>query len=87
MIDPKSFMEFFEKQYDVKFIDANTGKNALDIINDTNICGTCKHIAHGDGKALHVDDMVCVNPDSIHAGDFRASDDTCELWETTKKGE
>lgn len=32
MIDAKSFMEFFEKEYDVSFVDANTGKRALDII-------------------------------------------------------
>ena len=87
MIDPKSFMEFFEKQYGVTFVDANTGKRALDIIDEKNICGMCRHIVRGDGKAIHAEDMVCVNPDSIHAGDFRANDDTCKLWETVKKGE
>ena len=32
MIDAKSFMEFFEKEYGVTFVDGNTGKKALDII-------------------------------------------------------
>jgi hypothetical protein len=32
MIDAKSFMEFFEKEFDVQFIDSLTGKKVLDII-------------------------------------------------------
>jgi len=32
MIDAKSFVEFFEKEYGVKFVDANTGKKVLDIM-------------------------------------------------------
>ena len=32
MIDAKSFIEFFEKECNVKFIDAETGESALDII-------------------------------------------------------
>ena len=32
MIDAKSFMEFFEKEYGVTFVDGNTGKKTLDII-------------------------------------------------------
>ena len=32
MIDAKSFMEFFEKECNVKFVDHKTGKSVLDII-------------------------------------------------------
>ena len=34
MIDAKSFMEFFEKEYGVTFVDAQTGKKALDVITE-----------------------------------------------------
>jgi hypothetical protein len=33
-INSKSFMEFFEKQFNVKFVDVKTGKFALDIIKE-----------------------------------------------------
>ena len=85
MIDTKSFMEFFEKEYGVKFVDANTGKNALDIINEKQVCGKCKHIIRGNGKSLHAEDMVCGNPESSHVCDFRSNDDTCKLWETEEE--
>ena len=32
MIDAKNFMEFFEKEFNVQFIDNETGKRALDIV-------------------------------------------------------
>ena len=32
MIDAKGIMEFFEKEYNVQFVDAKTGKRALDIV-------------------------------------------------------
>ena len=32
MIDAKSFMEFFENEYGIKFIDQKTGKRAIDVI-------------------------------------------------------
>jgi len=31
-INAKSFMEFFENQYGVKFVDSSTGEKALDLI-------------------------------------------------------
>lgn len=34
MIDAKRFMEFFEKEFNVQFIDAQTGKKALDLITE-----------------------------------------------------
>jgi len=85
MIDPKSFIEFFEKEYGVKFVDAKTGKSALEIINQKKTCGTCKHVAKGASKILHADDMVCANPDSVHASDFMTDDDCCEFWKSEKK--
>lgn len=33
-INSKSFMEFFERQFNVKFIDIKTGKLALDVIKE-----------------------------------------------------
>ena len=32
MIDAKSFMEFFEKQFNIQFIDVETGMKALDVV-------------------------------------------------------
>ena len=46
MIDAKSFMEFFEREFNVKFVEANTGRDALDIITErgdkssNNVCDT-----------------------------------------------
>jgi len=46
MIDAKSFMEFFEKEFNVKFVDADTGRDALDVIAEredkasSNVCDT-----------------------------------------------
>ena len=34
MITAKEFMEFFEKEYNVKFVDAKTGKHALDVLSE-----------------------------------------------------
>ena len=85
MIDSKSFMEFFEKEYGVKFVDVKTGKGALDIINEKHTCKACAHILKGDGKSLHIGDMVCGNPLSDYVTDFRFDDDTCSLWEAVKK--
>ena len=85
MIDTKSFMEFFEKKYGVQFVDVNTGKNVLDIINEKQVCEKCKHIIRGNGRILHTEDMVCGNPKSDNVTDFRTKDDTCELWEAEEK--
>ena len=44
MIDIKSFMEFFEKEYDVQFVDAQTGKRVWDIIAEKEK----KNVPYGD---------------------------------------
>ena len=85
MIDAKSFMEFFEKQYGTKFVDMKTGRNALDVINEQRTCANCKYILKGNGETLHMDDMVCGNPDSNYVTDFLMSDDICDNWELTKE--
>ena len=41
MIDTKSFLEFCKKEYHVDFVDMQTGKNALDIIQENNARKTC----------------------------------------------
>jgi hypothetical protein len=85
MINEKNFMEFFEKEYGVNFVDANTGRNVLDIIKEDRVCGRCEHVIQGNGRTLHIGDMVCNNPKSDHVTDFRCSDDSCILWEAAKK--
>ena len=37
MIDEKSFIEFFEKEYGVIFVDSKTGMKALDVIENKKI--------------------------------------------------
>ena len=32
MINAKNFMEFFENEFNVQFVDSKTGKRALDIV-------------------------------------------------------
>ena len=71
MIDPIKLMEFFEKQSGVKFVDVITGKNAIDLIKETHVCGKCEYGARGDGVTGFVEDIVCVNADSRHVTDFR----------------
>jgi hypothetical protein len=87
MIDAKSFMEFFEKESGVRFIDGNTGKPALDLIKEQRVCIKCKYGVCGDGIHSHVDDTICVNSNSEHVADFRMSNDTCELWELAETEE
>ena len=36
MIDAKKFMEFFEKECNVRFIDMKTGKKALGVLSEEN---------------------------------------------------
>jgi len=85
MIDSKLFMEFFEKEFDVKFVDIVTGKNALDMISQKQICENCIYIIRGDGKTLLKEDMVCGNPDSDCVTYFMSNDDSCMQWEPEKK--
>ena len=81
MIDPKSFMEFFEKEYGVKFVNANTGEDVLNKMRQKQVCANCRHIIRSDGENLHAGDMVCGNPESDYLSDFRPDDDTCIYWE------
>jgi len=84
MIDAKSFMEFFEKEYGVEFVDVSTNKPTLDIIKEQRVCTKCKYCASGDGVHSFVEDTICVNSDSDYVTEFRTGDDTCELWESAK---
>ena len=77
-------MEFFEDQCGVKFVDSETGKNALDIINErekNQTCGNCKFGAKGDGDFNHVDDIICVNADSPNLTENVFDESSCEHWE------
>ncbi len=77
-------MEFFEKQFNVKFVDVKTGKFALDIIkekqNNKNCCN-CKWIINGDGKSLHEEDSVCGNIESEYTTEFVNRETVCQFWE------
>ena len=86
-INAKNFMEFFQNQLGVTFVDIATGENALDLIKRQDkahavehLCKTCKSCERGDGVFAHVDDMICVNPESPYLGEFRLSDAHCALW-------
>lgn len=48
------------------------------------ICDTCLWAGKGDGKILHIGDIVCVNDKSEHLADFVSKNDTCKLWEPQK---
>jgi hypothetical protein len=88
MIDAKSFMEFFEKEFDVKFVDSKSGRNALDIIREKEQerdaieknCLTCFWVAKGDGVSLHKDDRVCVNADSEYVTEWVFESTVCARW-------
>ena len=87
-INAKNFMEFFENQCGVKFVDISTGKNALDLINEREkinsnerACGNCKYGAKGDGIFAHTEDIVCVNSDSPNTTEFVFADSNCDHWE------
>jgi hypothetical protein len=87
-INAKNFMEFFQNQLGVTFVDIATGKNALDLILEQGeasaverLCKTCEYCKCGDGVFAHVEDMICVNPKSENLGEFILSDDRCVLWE------
>jgi len=45
------------------------------------ICDTCRWAGKGDGKTLHMGDIVCVNDKSDRIADFVSKSDTCLLWE------
>jgi len=55
------------------------------MMNAEKTCGNCEHVIRGDGITLHAEDMVCGNPDSDYASDFRFDDDTCICWEAAAK--
>jgi hypothetical protein len=83
-INAKNFMEFFEKECGVKFVDINTGKRALDIITDNESrrsCATCSWVANGHSIIMHEKDMVCVHADSRHVTDVVSADMKCDLWQ------
>lgn len=86
-INAKNFMEFFEKECGVKFIDINTGKRALDIIADNESrksCANCNWAANGDGITMHEKDLVCVNADSRYVADSVSADMKCDLWQARR---
>ena len=93
MIDSKAFIEFFEKEYGIEFIDSATGKRALDIVREKEAdkaktankdCSSCKWGSMGDGKKLHTTDMVCVNAESKFIAEFVTGNHTCKQWESER---
>jgi hypothetical protein len=92
MIDAESFMEFFEQNCGVKFMDAQTGQSALSVLRakkrNKNLhaggCLKCNWARKGDGVWLHEEDTVCVNPDSEKLADWVTSSDCCDFWQEKK---
>jgi hypothetical protein len=89
-INAKNFIEFFEKECGVEFIDALTGERALDLIGKNakeiskQICLNCKFAARNEEFVN--EDLVCVNDRSPNVADFVFGDTSCNYWET-KSGE
>jgi hypothetical protein len=84
-INAKSFMEFFEKEAGIVFIDSATGNKALDMIeaeaSSGKLCGDCGYASRGDGVSTHAEDIVCVNADSPSTCDFVfANNCGCNYW-------
>ena len=81
-INARNFMAFFQNQYGIEFIDAITGKRALDLIHEKeqNLCSTCKFATRGDGKFVHLDDMICTNDKSERVTEFVSADSGCKQW-------
>jgi len=87
VIDDKSFIEFCEREFNVKFVDQTTGRNALEIIKEQKYQGKCQNCAsalHGDGVMLHLGDIICGDDRSDHCADWVNSDYSCEFWESTE---
>ena len=87
-INAKNFMEFFENQCGIKFVDSATGQSALDLINEREkincserVCGSCKYGAKGDGIFAHIEDIICVNADSPNTTEFVFVNSSCDHWE------
>ena len=86
----KNFMEFFEKECGVKFVDSATGENLLELLNKKEMitiiertCGNCAFGAKGDGVLSHVNDIVCTNSDSQNVTEFVLADSCCDYWKCT----
>jgi len=81
-INARNFMEFFQNQYGIEFIDVCTGNRALDLVSEKeqSRCSTCKFAARGDGKFVHLDDMICTNDESEWVTEFVSADSGCDQW-------
>ena len=80
-------MEFFEKEYGVKFVDHKTGKTRQELIAEQELgrnCGNCLWGAKG-GEYNYPDDIVCVNADSDNVSEFVTDEMKCYLWEQLPK--
>ena len=83
MIDAKSFMEFFEQESGIKFIDANSGRPALQVLKEqkrSRKCQNCASAVHGDGVILHLGDIICGNRQSDKVTDWVDKNYCCEFW-------
>jgi hypothetical protein len=94
VINAKSFMEFFERENGIIFIDTTTGEKALDIIraqeeqkSKKQICCNCEYAVKGDGKFAHIQDLICANGNSPNVSDFMTAKTTCNYWEQRKEND
>ena len=60
MIDAKSFMEFFEREFNFKFVDADTGRDALDVINERRD-KTSNKVSDTDAQTGYILLHICEN--------------------------
>lgn len=83
-IGTKSFMEFFKEEFNIDFIEQETGRNALDIIKENERkrdCLSCHYAMAGDGRYLHEEDTICINNKSEYVTDWVSDEMICDLWE------
>ena len=96
MFNARDFIEFAEKEFNIQFIDMQTGRDmetgrkVLDVFSDNEKrgkdkfdanCVNCNWAMSGNGVVLHEDDIICVNNQSEHLTDWVGEDMSCDLWE------
>ena len=90
MIDPKAFMKFFAEEFGVKFVEAKTGRNAIEVVegmeeekakSENRTCAFCRWVLVGDGSGVAKGDLICGNDSSEYLADWVSKDRTCKLWE------
>jgi hypothetical protein len=82
MIDSNMFMEFFEKEFGIIFIDQKSGKTREELIAEKEAKKNCMNCywSESGGTGNHPDDIICVNAESDSTADFVYNDMKCPQW-------